>query len=743
MTRALPRSLARAPFALAALCVFHAAPAFAQPAGPDAAASAAGGDTTLPVVRVRSGRDDGATEGRGSYKAEAATSATRMNLSPRETPQSVSVVTREQMNDHRLTDIASVLERSTGIAVQQFDSERTVYYARGFEIKNFQIDHMPRGGNAPLEDTLFYDRVEIVRGAAGLLGGTGDPSATINSIRKKPTRELKGSASVELGRWDRRRVEADVSSALTQDGRIRGRVAAGYQERDSFIRNYHERKDMGMAVIEADLTDRTLLSAGIDWQENKPSWATWGAVPYWNADGSLANLPRDFSLSVPWGRWQNEQSTLFTSLDHRFDGGWSARVGLSRTTSKNKISIAYGGSGYPDPATGGGMSLWTGVWGESVEKRDMLDLYTTGPFELLGRRHTLIAGWNSSWSSNKTPGGSATPGYPAQIPDYRDWDGNIPEPVFVPDGTSTDQHTNLGGGYLAARFSLADPLHVIVGARLSNYSTYTRQYGTEGGYTGTTDTATTRREITPYLGAVYDIDNTWSAYTSWTSVFQPQTARDRDNQFLAPETGTATEAGVKAEFFDGQLNASAAVFQVEKKNLAELDPSVPAGFKLPDGSDAYVANADGITARGIELEVSGEVASGWNLAAGYTFLRAREANGEHAATNQPRHLLRASTAYRFGGALQGLKAGGAVKAQSAIYSMSWSDRPGTGESAPIVQRRYAVVDAFTSYDVSRHLTLRLNVTNLFDKHYYRNVGFYDGVFWGEPRNVRVSATATF
>lgn len=138
------------------------------------------------------------TEGSGSYTTGATRTATRMALSPRETPQSVSVITRQQMDDQNLTSIADVLGKTPGITVTKLDSSRASFQARGFEIDNFQIDGIPAafrfGNGIDQTDMVIYDRVEVLRGATGLLSGFGSPSATVNLVRKRPAREFSGYA---------------------------------------------------------------------------------------------------------------------------------------------------------------------------------------------------------------------------------------------------------------------------------------------------------------------------------------------------------------------------------------------------------------------------------------------------------------------------------------------------------------------------------------------------------------------
>lgn len=709
---------------------------------PAQAADAAAADVTMPAVTV-TGQSTATTEGTQSYTAGETRSATRMDLSLRETPQSVSIITRQLLDDLGAVRLDQALAQTTGIQVNQNDTERTTFSARGFGINNIQIDGMARGGNAPLQDTILYDRIEVVRGATGLMGGKGDPSATINMIRKRPTKEFQASAGLIMGRWDDQRFEADLSTPLNADGSVRARTALAWQKRESYLDMYHERKTVGMVILEADLRPGTLLTAGVDFQDNKPTGATWGAVPYWNADGSLANLPRNTSWTAPWSTWANKQHTVFTSLDQHLPGNWNMHLGYARTESTNRTTVLYAGKGYPDPATGKGMELWTGAWGAGEKNSDNFDIYASGPFTLLGRKHTAIVGWNGNNAQDNSIGGKAEINYSKFLPDYRSWTGNIPRPVFHPDGSHTETVTRLAGGYVATRLSLADPLHVIIGARSSTYRTEKRNYNTQGVHTNSSNFVETRNEVTPYVGAVFDINKQYSAYASFTQLFNPQSSKDRNNQFLAPETGDNAELGIKGEFYEGKLNASAALFHTKKKNLAELDRTVPPGFLLPDGGQAMVANGAGVTAKGVEFDVSGQLSPGWEASGGYTYLHAAEADGRRAATTQPRHLLRLATSYRFDGRLAGLKAGASMTAQSAIYSESWYGHPPSGEMTNIPQAGYALVNAMASYAINRHASVQLNVNNLLDKKYYRTVGFYDSVFWGEPRNVSLAVRTAF
>lgn len=192
---------------------------------------------------------------------------TGLSLSPRETPQSVSVITHQQMTDQGAGSLTEALQYAPGISSSTYDSRGNAFRARGFDIDNLRTDGVPMAISGPWsagesrDDTVLYDRIEVVRGATGLLTGAGDPSAAINQIRKHAnSRQLTGKVGFGLGSWKERRLDADVSSALNADGSVRGRFVANIDRSDSYIDLYEKRKNTFYGVIDADLTPDTQLS---------------------------------------------------------------------------------------------------------------------------------------------------------------------------------------------------------------------------------------------------------------------------------------------------------------------------------------------------------------------------------------------------------------------------------------------------------------------------------------------------
>ncbi len=686
------------------------------------------------------------TATKDGYKAKSTTSSTKLPLSLRETPQSVTVITRQRMDDFNLTSVANVLEQTTGITVQENDSNRVNFTSRGFAITNFQMDGVPTtysSGNSTMSDTLIYDRVEVVRGATGLVTGSGDPSATVNLIRKQPTPNFTGSFAVTAGSWSLGRVEADVSGPILADGKVRARLVAGFQDNASHIDFYEEKKTVIYGVLEADLTDSTLIRIGYDYQQGTPRGTTWGTAPLYYRDGTPTSLPRSYNVAARWSTWDRDTGNLFGVIEQKLPGDWTLRAAVNRRDSTSTALLYYGYGGYPDRLTGGGLTV-ADYYNVYEEKETGFDVYATGPLELFGRKHELVFGVNGYDRDGTTINTAIiSRPYPMVIPDFRSWDGRIAEPVRVNYGTPQQiARTTESGIYGAIRLNPTDKLKIIAGVRRSEWGTKTDRYDLEGIYDETTN-AYSKDRVTPYLGVIYDITSQISAYASYSDLFKPQSNKDKNNEQLQPVVGANYEGGLKGEFLDGKLYAALVGFYVKQDNLAELDPTVPDGFRLPDGSSAYRPISGAVT-RGAEFEVTGELNAHWRVSAGYTYAYTENAAGLRINTLNPRNIARIYSTYDLQGALQGLTIGGGLNWQSEIYTAATIPISNTATiRTNVSQDSYVLANLMARYKINDHVNLALNVDNLFDEKYYRRVGFYNGGYFGEPRKVKVSVRATF
>jgi len=697
----------------------------AAPQPPAPAASAAEANV-LPVVTVVSNRLGDITEGSGSYTAGSIATATRLVLTPRETPQSISVITRQKMDDFNLTSIDQVMEHTPGVSIVTYDSERTEYYSRGFAIQNFQYDGIPMtrdssysAGNT-LSDMVIYDRVEVLKGATGLLTGSGTPGATINLIRKKPTRDFRGHATLGADIWGSYRTELDAGGALNASGSVRARGVVSYQDKQNQSDRYQRRSSVLYGIVEADITTNTLLTVGADFQDNKPRASSWGGIPLLNSKGEFNAQPRSFNNGTDWSHWDQYTRTGFATLEHEFDNGWVAKLQLNHQINGYDANLGAAASGFPNPADGSGVSLWVGQYiGRTTS--DAADVYASGPFTLAGRKHELVVGGSLAQRQWKNSGWWNLPGYDFSAKDYYHWQGKAPAPAWgaTPDYTN-DETTRERGLYTAARWNLSDKLKLITGGRWSSYSNKVQGQDESGVFV-------------PYLGAVANLDANYSVYASYTGIFSPQSYQDEQGRNLDPLQGKNYEVGVKAALLGGRLNASAAVFQLVQDNFG-----IASGGLTPTGGPAYRA-VQGVKTKGYEVEISGQIAPNWQLQAGYSHNVSRQ-QGLQVSTLTPSNQFSLHTSHKLTGSLAGLTLGGGARWQDK----TWGDiaTPSGGSTVHTV-RGYWLLDAMARYEFNKQLSASLSVSNLLDKRYYTIFSWYSTYTWGAARSANLNVSYKF
>ncbi|ELQ6140182.1 ferric-rhodotorulic acid/ferric-coprogen receptor FhuE [Cronobacter sakazakii] len=692
------------------------------------------------TIVVDAAADSSTPDESQDYSVKTTTSGTKMLLVPRDIPQSVSVISQQRMQDQQLTTIEDVLENTTGVTASRIDTSRTNFFARGFYISNFAYEDMPTfldnrwnfGDTAG--DTAIYDKIEIVRGAAGLMSGTGNPSAYVNMVRKHAdSQTFKGNVSATYGSWDKQRYVMDVQSPLVESGKVRGRVVAGYQDNDSFVERNHYRKKFIYGVVDADITESTLLSLGYDYQKSEEDSPTWGGFPSLYSDGSRTHFRRGFNTAADWAYSDLDSTKIFANLTQRFNNGWEAKVNAMHAETNFDNRMMYI-DGFPDKTTGRyNAALWQGAWGGwnvGERKQDSVDAFVRGGYELAGRQHEMMFGGSYSRQRNNYDNS-----YPVNdnsglmdVGNIHDYDGNtVANPTWSSFALYQRDVIRQKSIYAATRLSLADPLHLILGAR---YTEWNAKYNLER------KPDEIRRskadDVTPYAGLIYDIDDTWSAYASYTSIFQPSGQRDVNSEFLDPTTGKAYEAGLKADWFNTRLTASLAVFRIEQDNVA-----LNTGVIIPgSGGQTAYKSVDGTVSKGVELELNGALTDNWQLTFGASRYVAEAGDGVAVNPDQPRTTMKLFTRYQLP-TLPALTVGGGARWQTK----TWQDIAGPNGDTRISQNGYTVVDLFTRYQATKNLAVQANLNNVFDKVYYDYLGTY-GVY-GAPRNFSMTASYSF
>ncbi|SDN40650.1 TonB-dependent siderophore receptor [Pseudomonas poae] len=671
------------------------------------------------------------TENTGSYTPGSIATSTRLVLTPKETPQSVTVVTRQHMDDFGLNNVDDVMRHTPGITVSAFDTERSNYYARGFSINNFQYDGIPStsrnvaysAGNT-LSDMAIYDRVEVLKGATGLLTGAGSLGATINLVRKKPTADFQGHASLGAGSWDNYRSELDVSGPLTETGNVRGRAVAAYQDKHSFMDRYERKSPTYYGIMEFDLSPDTMLTVGGDYQDSLPKGSSWsGSFPLIDAQGNRNKVKRSFNNAADWSSWEQYTRTAFAMLEHDLGGGWVTKLQLDHKI--NGYHALMGSIQGDTPALDGTSQLTSGKYtGETVS--DSGDLYVSGPFSLGGREHELVFGGSISSSEWK---GNGYWNLAPNLVDFNNWHGNAREPDWGQSQSKIDDTVRQTGMYMTTRLNLADDLKLLLGGRVVNYTV-----------TGNNPTYRESGRFVPYVGAVYDLNDTYSVYASYTDIFMPQESynRDRNDKLLEPDEGQNWELGIKADFLDGRVNASAAYFEIHEDNRSVSDDDYN---NLKPTPSNYAFKGTQAVTKGYELEMSGEIAPGWQLQGGYTHKIVRDDKDVKISTFEPEDQVSLYTTYKLKGNLDKLTVGGGARWQSVGWQDIYNSPRGGYEE--FSQKAYWLVDAMARYQFTKNVSATLNINNVFDKSYYTNIGFYNSAAYGEPRNFMLSTRWDF
>ncbi|MCW1430120.1 TonB-dependent siderophore receptor [Novosphingobium sp. JCM 18896] len=706
------------------------------------AAVAAGADTTDDQARdtiVVNGNRDETSEGTDSYTVSSMRTATRLPLSIRETPQSVTVITRQHLDDLQMTNITDVARLTPGLFLNVSNGPgRPAFNARGFDIDNVMYDGIPsryQGYVVGLQTNLaILDRVEVVRGATGLITGSGNPSAAINMVRKRPQRSFALGLTAAAGSWENYRGEIDLGGPLTADGSLRARAVGSYQDSSSFRDGEVIQRGIGYGIVEYDVSPATMLMAGVSYQDDFYN-SFWGGLPL-SATGQHLDLPRSTRPSSDWEGKTQKATTAFGEVRQTL-GKWQLRLAAMKTWQDAIFSGSYIYRRDTD------LSLTQSIYQASYDEgQSGLDGYLGGPVTVFGRAHDLVFGGSRretrTRTQNYSPSGVIAPPY--VIADMAQFDpAALPRPNFQPTTASTNIITQYGA-YASARLNPADPLKIILGGRLDWY-----RYDNVGTVTGD---YRVKANKTVYAGVLLDLDRNHTFYASYTDIFQPQSAKgfapDTGSQaILAPIKGKNYEIGLKGEYLDGRLNATLSLFRVDQTNRAIVPVDQTGCPTFPAASCSVPAGL--VRSQGFDAELQGELAPGLQVSLGYSHVRIRYLEGvsptdktDKFDTDYPEHIVKLSSTYALPGRLKGLKLGGSLYWQSGIYNENLGSNF-KNIAFRVEQGSYVVVDLMASYAINPHLDLQLNVGNLFDRIYYRGVG-YD-IRWGstdaygEPRNV--------
>ncbi|MGE8062320.1 TonB-dependent siderophore receptor [Pseudomonas sp. NPDC089547] len=677
----------------------------------------------LGAIKIDSRQLGTTTEGTHSYTTSALTIG-KGEQKLKDIPQSVSVVTRQRLDDQNMNSLQDAMRQVTGATIKSYNTGSNLndVYIRGFLVDQVQVDGVSQrtgqGDMATSFDLAMFDRVEVLRGPSGLYQGAGEPGGTINLVRKRALGQFGLSGELSAGSWDRYHSTVDITGPLNDQGTLRGRFVTAYENNQSFVDYAQNERPMVYGRLEYDITPATTLSLGGTYQRNN-STPAFGLPAY--ADGKLLDVSRSTFVDAKWNELDERLWESFFEVDHTLDNGGQFKTSLTYRDAETPTRNFTWTDDSVDPETGDSWALAYSYY--THIKSVGLDSFVTLPVEAFGRSHEFTVGAEyQHLDKDFTYGGGDY--FPINVFDP----GSITIPrqdYDMPNGNWSK--SNQYGAYTRAKISATDWLDVIAGGRLTWFDSEARNANPFFNQFNSSETNINHKFI-PYGALVAKLTPELSAYASYTSIFKPQTEVDKDGVPIDPRKGKQYELGLKREFFDGRLNGSVAVFRIYDENRAQLV-----------GQTTYNEAQGKVRSQGWETELSGNLTDNWSISTGYAFTMLKSMSNEdyQGITITPKHNFNLWTRYEFNdGPLQGVSVGGGVRVVSETYYMR--------NGVDFVQGGYGVATAQVGYRFNKHLTTTLTANNLFDRKYYERVdSAWGSNFYGEPRNLTLSLRASY
>jgi iron complex outermembrane receptor protein len=707
LRRKHPHRLALAQLALAALAA-AATSSHAQVAPPAATASGPSGtDTTLPAVRVKAAVEkESATGPVIGYTAGRSATATKTDTPLNEVPQSISVITADQLRDQASPNMQEALRYSAGVRNEVYgvDNRGDYFSMRGGSEGSVLLDglRLPLTGwwGVIRNEPFAFERIEVLRGPASVIAGQNGPGGVVNLVSKRPQAEAAREVQVQLGTDDHKQVAADLTGPIDAEGRLLYRLVA-------------LKKDSGTQVEHA-VDERTYFAPSLTW---KPAAGTTLTLYYQYQKDNTGNtnaffptqgtltaapngpIPTDTFIGEPdWDRYGGERQRVGYQLEQQVGSGWTVRHHLRHDRTEGYIRTMYADwwTGFVD-ATGSpdanGRHL-NRTWYASDDESQVTngDLLLEGRLNFGITRHTVLAGLDAMqarWHKVDYVGGAATP-----LDVYSPVYGSFPLPPLTVSGITDSRAHNLGL-LLQDQIKFDDRFVIVAGLRRDR-----AKMSTEGSTGSQDDSATSKN-----LGGVYLAPGGVSPYLNYSESFEPVAPATYEPvpgttvlQVFKPKRGKQVEAGVKWSPENERFSIASAIYQLKETNRVTTG--------LPNGPQQQLGE---VTVKGFEIEGNARLPA-WDLTAQYTYMNARETTdgaADHQLASIPKNSASLWAVHKFDRlGVPSLRAGAGVR-----HIGSTSD--GTGNN---IVSAVTVYDLLLAYDRGPW-RLALNVSNLTDKAY--------------------------
>lgn len=604
----LKQSVLAAAIASAALPVRAAEPVPAQ--GPE---NASDRDKTEPKPKtLQKVRVDAATEDEG-MKAETQTSASKLELSLRETPQSVTVITQESLQARQVTDFGQALELSAGVMQSSGTGPFAGQAGFGFnsttirgividDVNDVRDDGFVNTTYFAIPDMAIYDRIEVIKGPNSGVYGRGSAGGIINRIRKKPLAESQADLALTTGSYDTYRADFDITGPIASNQDLLGRVVAAYTDEGSFVDGVDRQRTVLAPSLEIGVAEgtRVLLEALYQRDDFRPN----PGFPLRSESGDrfeAPDIPRSLYVGVPNrqnNRWNINTGTV--QLDQSLCDDWLATLRINRNRTQSPIQL----DSYAYTLSDAGET--TLLRNDFVIDRDIWagELRFSGTLDVAGKTVQIAAGAEFSDNDYHRRGAYAYLGF-ANI--YaRDFVS--PEDVELAPGFEYATRDKVQGYYVQAQVRPIERLSVLLGLRYDK---------ADSKYDAISTAEISRKkddDVNGRIGATYDLTQQVSVYGVYAQSYSPVLSNtDQQGNILEPEVGEIYEVGLKTEWFEKRLGANVAAYRIDRDHI-------PVPAEVGPADDPYSISSGLQRSQGVEIEVNGRPLEGWTASLAYNWL---------------------------------------------------------------------------------------------------------------------------
>lgn len=680
--------------------------------------------------------------------------ATRVPTPLREIPQSISVISAEQLRQQNQFDLTDILTRAPGVAGRRWNSLEGDFFARAFPMSAFRVD----GGSAlkpyitPVSsgvlavthvgnpDLSEFDRVELLRGSDTLFAGNGYPGGTVSLVRKRPLSTPHLNVTATLGSWNNQRIEFDVTGPLDRDGTWRGRADAVFAERDFFFDTAHLDRKKLFAAVEYDVTADSTLTAGFSYQTDDAVPLSVGWPLY--SSGHDSRLPRDLGLTTDWSFYRTRFGRVYLQYAGRLGDNWRVRLDAEAARVRMEYEyVEFGGPINPDTRRLISTPLVQFSTRPTNYWQTTAGATLTGALNWFGLREEIAIGADYvRFEIDNGIGVALGARYPDDLRTFDQGaylDPRTPSAISAVGSGMLEQY----GAFGWLRAHLNDAWSITLGGRLSSDRSHEEGEIAAFSFKSESDLGNSG-VFTPYAALMYRINDHYSWYVSYADIYLTSTdLRRADGQPLGPAHGATVETGVKGVWRDGLLNAFLALYRIRQSNVPAI---------LPPPRDAPPACCvEGRTTRsqGAEFDINGQLRRGWVVGGGYAHNANQRGVRKDVDSTPPRHLLKLWTSLRMPDDLDRWTLGGSLRAQGKAQAgmNGYCSTTNSRQCKPsIVQKAFAVLDLRSAFQVDSNWEVALSLNNVLDRNYYDSVLASTLHAWyGEPRNVMLRIDGRF